>query len=93
MPTFHLEPKDGQTTDPRWQATSLREACWINAPSPHIARLRVEVATVRFLDHDTYKVELFSPWIDADLTDCSPGNAPGDLPDGIILTASGKRIS
>ena len=101
MPIFYLAPREGQSNDPRWAATSLREGCWVAARSGYAARLKVGMATLkeecwivaprRRMSRDQEK--RYSPWLNAHLTECRPDNPPIDVPEGIILTVSGKTIS
>jgi hypothetical protein len=101
MPIFYLEPREGQSNHPRWAATSLREGCWVAARSGYAARLKVGMATLkeecwvvaprRRMSRDQEK--RYSPWLNAHLTDCRLDNPPIDVPEGIIVTVSGKTIS
>jgi len=101
MPIFYLAPREGQSNDPRWAATSLREGCWVAARSGYAARLKVGMATLkeecwivaprRRMSRDQEK--RYSPWLNAPLTECRPANPPIDVPEGIIVTVSGKPIS
>lgn len=34
-----------------------------------------------------------TPWLNAHLTDCRPDNPPVEVPEGIIVTVTGKSIS
>jgi hypothetical protein len=92
MPIFCLQPVD-DTSDPRWEATSLKEGCWVRAETENEARAAVELATQRMVDHDPAKGILYSPWQDAKLTTCWPDSPSITVPEGIIVTVSGKTIS
>jgi hypothetical protein len=50
MPTFYLEPKNGDISDPSWEASYLKEGCWVEAKTEELARSHVEGATLRMLD-------------------------------------------
>jgi hypothetical protein len=106
MPIFYLEPREDQRNHPRWAATSLREGCWVAARSGYAARLKVGMATLkercwvvapngyedrRRMSRDQEK--RYSPWLNAHLTDCRPETPPIDVPEGVIVTVSGKTIS
>jgi hypothetical protein len=40
-----------------------------------------------------HQEKLYSPWLNAHLTDCRPDNPSIDVPEGTIVTVSGKTIS
>jgi hypothetical protein len=91
MPVFYLEPHDGDIRDPRWAMTTLKEGCWVSAPTTEIARLIVQQATIKLLDLQPHE-PLLSPWLNDRLTDCRPDSRALTVPDGIIVTVSGKTI-
>jgi hypothetical protein len=93
MPIFYLEPKDGVTSSLRWEATTLREGCWIVAESEADARAAVALFTIQFVEVRPGEKTLESPWPDPALTDCSPANPPIQVPEGIIVTVTGRTIS
>jgi hypothetical protein len=91
MQVYRLGPKSGNTSDRNWEATTLKDECWVFAESEADAREKVALATgmgARFQPGATIPQ---SPWMNRDLTDCVPDNAPGrQPPSGFILTASRK---
>ena len=94
MPIFYLTPVYGHTDTPRWAATSLREGCWVVAETEDAARRKVGASTLKMVDYKPGAAKLVSPWLDPSLTDCWPDDKPGlIIPDGIIVTVSGKTIS
>jgi hypothetical protein len=91
MPLFYLEPKDDDISDPRWATTTLKEGCWVAAPTEAVARLIVQQATIKLLDLQPDEL-LYSPWLDEQLTDCRPDSSALAIPHGSIVTVSGKTI-
>ncbi len=93
MPIFYLEPKNGDTSDQSWEATSLQEGCWTEAETELVARDRVAGATLQMMDvRPGQPLNVHSPWIQPRLTDCRPDKPPRDIPAGKILTKSGKVL-
>jgi hypothetical protein len=92
MPIFYLEPKNGDTSDPSWEASSLKEGCWTEAKTTEQARHKVEGASLKMVDMKPGKPVVYSPWIQTRLTDCGLGKPPRDIPAGKVLTKSGKIL-
>jgi len=92
MPIFYLEPKYEVTSDPRWSATNLREGCWIDASTEGDARQAVGVYTA-MRDVRLGEKMFVSPWYDPTLTDCRHDEPSTQVPEGIIVTLSGRTIS
>jgi hypothetical protein len=91
MPNFYLEPKAGHTHDPSWAVSCIKEGCWIEAETEELARLRVQGATL--LAQDMVSSErLFSPWTNAELTDCTLSEPPRQIPAEKVLSKSGKIL-
>ena len=93
MKTYYLEPVIEHRGDPRWEATELKESCWVLARSEEAARRKVELATIAMVDMAESKETLYSPWLDPELTDCAPGNAPVAMKEGIIVSEGGHTHS
>jgi hypothetical protein len=93
MPVFYLEPKNGDTTDPSWEASYLKEGCWTEAATEQLARRQVEGATLKVLSRKPHEpMNIFPPWTQPRLTDCRPDKPPRDIPVGKVLTKSGKIL-
>jgi hypothetical protein len=92
MPDFYLEPKGGDTSDPCWEASYLKEGCWIEAGTEELARCRVESATLKMRDMKSDRPIVFSPWIQPRFTDCKLDKPPRFVPAGKVLTESGKIL-
>ena len=93
MPVFYLEPKARDVSDPRWDATALREGCWVQAETEDHARQEVDQRTHTMIVRRPGWPLLFSPWRDPKLTDCRPDAPDLEVPEGIVITASGKTFS
>jgi hypothetical protein len=93
MPIFFLGPKDGATGHRRWAATSLNEGCWVEAISESEARIIVQQASVKMVDFVPGEPILVSPWLDPNLTDCALAKPPIQVPEGFIVTVTGRTIS
>ena len=92
MPIFYLEPLNGDTKDPSWEASYLQEGCWVDAKSEAHARLRVENATAKMRDVVPGRKIVFPPWQQEQLVSCQKSDAPREFPADKILTRSGKLI-
>ena len=84
-------PNDTKS-DPRWEASYVSEGCWVVAESEEVARLRLDGATKRLVDMKPGQKIVYSPWIDPTVTTCKEGKPLRDIPDGKVLTSSGKLI-
>ena len=92
MLIFYLEPKHDTKSDLRWEASCVSGGCWVVAESVEVARPRLDGATKRFVDMKPGQKIVYSPWIDPTVTTCKEGKPPRDIPDGKVLTSSGKLI-
>jgi len=92
MPVYYLEPKNGDTSDPSWEACYLREGCWVEAESEAQARLRIEGATLKMRDVIPGRKIVFPPWQQTGLVTCREDKPPRDIPAGKVLTKSGRLL-
>jgi hypothetical protein len=92
MPVFYLEPKDGDISDPSWQATYLDEGCWIDAETEASARARVEAATLRLVDRKLDQPKILPPWQNSLLVDCFVQSQPRKVPMGKIMLMNGETF-
>jgi hypothetical protein len=90
MQVYHLEPNNGDTSDPSWEASSLIEGCWIEADTEELARRQVEQAT--FQPPKLDKDDVLSPWTQEKLVVCRLDQTRKDVPSGQVLSESGKII-
>jgi len=91
MLTFKLEPIQEGLANSRWEATALKEGCWVLAADEANARQRVELATLVFVE--VAGEGLASPWRDAGLTTCGQDEPGIELREGIIVSLAGKMFS
>jgi hypothetical protein len=92
MTTYYLEPKNGDTTDPSWEASSLREGCWTEADSEKLARRQVEQATFKAILTKSGQNMVCSPWTQPGLVHCKIDLAQKGVPSSQVLSKSGKII-
>jgi hypothetical protein len=93
MLVYYLEPKGGDTRNPRWEATFLKEGCWVIAASEALARAKVQLATIKLAPFRPEQKMLYSPWSEPTLVDCWVDTRPDvDIPQGVIVTLGGKTI-
>jgi hypothetical protein len=85
MSTYYLEPRNGDTSDPSWEASSLKEGCWTEADSEELARRQVEQATF-----NTNLVH--SPWTQRKLVICRLDQSQKNVPSSQVLSKTGKII-
>lgn len=94
MQVYRLEPKNGDTSDRDWDATSLKEACWVSAETENEAREKVTLATIIATKIEPGTHMRTSPWMTGLLTTCMVDNAPSNKPpDGYVRMATGRTIS
>jgi hypothetical protein len=92
MPTFYLEPKGGNTSDPSWEASSIKQGCWVQAESENHARQLVENATLAMVTvKPGHPAKVRSPWAQPNLTSCGEA-LHRDIPSGKVLTKGGKIV-
>ena len=92
MPTYYLEPKNGDTSDPSWEASSLKEGCWTEADSEELARRQVEQATYKAILPKTGSNTVGSPWTRPGLVQCKIDEDQKSVPSSQLLSKSGKII-
>jgi hypothetical protein len=92
MPVYYLEPKDGDTSNESWRASSLREGCWTEANTEHLARRQVEQSTFEAIESEDGDSFVPSPWPQRSLVLCRIEEGPQNVPSNKILSRSGKII-
>ena len=71
MPIYYLEPKEGDTSDERWEASSLKEGRWTVADTEDLARRQVGQATFEAVSPNLDGSLVYSPWMQKRLVDCN----------------------
>ncbi len=92
MPTYYLEPRNGHTGDPSWEASSLKEGCWTEADSEEWARRKVEQATFEAILPELAGNTVRSPWTQPELVQCRLDESQKGVPSNQVLSESGKII-
>jgi hypothetical protein len=92
MPTYYLEPRNGDISDPSWEASSLTEGCWTAAGTAELARRQVEQATFKPISLRLGREVVRSPWTQDKLVSCNIDQAQKNVPSNQILSKSGKLI-
>jgi hypothetical protein len=93
MPVYYLEPKDDDTSDPRWETTILKDGCWVVAATENLARAIVQMATIKLVPIRPGQKILYSPWSEPTLADCWVDSRPEvNIPEGVIITLGGDKI-
>jgi hypothetical protein len=64
----------------------------VQAQSEGHARGLVQTATQQLMDHKPGKPILYPPWIDGSLVTCRIDVDGKEVPEGVILTVSGRTI-
>ena len=86
MPIYHLSPIEAHVNDPNWEASFLREACWIRADTPHSARHRVKMETAISV---AFRSDRPTP---SRLVRCEEAAPSFEVPDGQIMRADGTAF-
>lgn len=92
MPVYKLAPIESRRSDPKWAASTLQEAVWVEARDDMDARHMVESATLKMVDFKPGKPMLFSPWVDDVVTSCWSDSGAKPPPTGSLLNAAGKTV-
>lgn len=92
MPAFRLVPKEPTISLMDWNATSHRAACWVQAESEDVARFSVALLTMRIPERLNGTLAPASPWQDADLSECVPGDPPFAIEGFAVFTDDGTML-
>jgi hypothetical protein len=91
MTVYRLDPIPTSLTDPRWEASSVRECVWVRASTPDEARKKVARATLSVTPVRPGKPLLLSPWYDDTLAIYVMDTRSG-VPEDTVITADGRPI-
>jgi hypothetical protein len=92
MAIFVLGPRNGDTSNRRWEASSLKERCWTAAETELVARRQVDVATFEPVDAAEPR-NASSPWTDPQMTYCDVDPNPPAVPVNSVLSEKGAVIA
>lgn len=88
---YRLEPVTAMRNRDEWEASTVKETCFVWAASAHEARAMVEVETRTRQSEAKAKLPFFSPWSSSSFTTCevAPESEGGQYPAGMVFTQSG----
>jgi hypothetical protein len=89
---YRLEPVAAMSRRDEWEASTLRETCFVWAASAQEARAMAEVETRLPQSQANTKLPFFSPWSSSAFTSCeetSPAGGAERYPAGMVFTQSG----
>lgn len=72
MPVFRLAPIDIRARDEKWEASTIKEAVWVEAIDELAARHLIERATFKMIEVKAEQRMIYSPWVDDVVTICWP---------------------
>src|SRR5688500_1783725 len=93
--TLHLylpEPVEAMRERDEWEASTVKESCFVWASSAQEARAMVEVETRTRQSQAQTKLPFFSPWSSSSFTSCEEITAEenaSQYPAGMVFTRSG----
>jgi hypothetical protein len=89
---YRLDPVPAMRERDEWEASTVRETCFVWAASTQEARAMTEVETRTPQSGATTELPFFSPWSSSAFTSCaetSGDDAAGRYPAGMVFTQSG----
>ena len=89
---YRLEPVAAIRERDEWEASTLKESCFVWATSVQEARAMAEVETRIPQSEAKTKLPFFSPWSSSAFTSCEETSPEGDAeryPAGMVFTPSG----
>ena len=89
---YRLEPVAAMLERDEWEASTVKETCFVWAASAQEARAMVEVETRTRQSETNTKLPFFSPWSSSSFTTCEEVTPDQDLrryPAGLVLTQDG----
>jgi hypothetical protein len=89
---FRLEPVAQLRDRDEWEASTVRETCFVWATNAQEARAMVEVETRTRQSESQTKLPFFSPWSSSSFTSCEEVTASSEAsryPAGLVFTQSG----
>jgi hypothetical protein len=89
---YRLEPVAGLSGRDEWEASTVKETCFVWATSAQEARAMVEVETRTRQSESQTKLPFFSPWSSSSFTSCeemTPTSEASGYPAGLVFTENG----
>jgi hypothetical protein len=89
---YRLEPLATMHDRDEWEASTIKETCFVWAASVQEARAMVEVETRTRQSEAQTKLPFFSPWSSSSFTSCeevTPEDAAKQYTAGMVFTANG----
>ena len=89
---YRLEPVAAMRERDEWEASTLKETCFVWAKSAQEARAVVEVETRTHQSETKTKLPFFSPWSSSSFTSCEEATPDGEAERylaGMVFTRSG----
>ena len=89
---YCLEPVSAMRERDEWEASTLKETCFVWAADAQEARAMVEVETRARQSEAKTKLPFFSPWSSSTFTSCEEATPMSDAeryPAGMVFTRSG----
>jgi hypothetical protein len=89
---YRLEPVAAMRDRDEWEASTIKEACFVWAANTQEARAMVEVETRTRQSEAKAKLPFFSPWSSSSFTTCeevAPESERVQYPAGMVFTRSG----
>jgi hypothetical protein len=89
---YRLEPIEAMRDRDEWQASTVKETCFVWAASAQEARTMAEVETRTRQSQTATKLPFFSPWSSSSFTTCeeeAPEAEVAQYPPGVVFTHRG----
>jgi hypothetical protein len=89
---YRLDPVTEMRDRDEWDASTVKETCFVWATSAQEARAMVEVETRTRQSETRTKLPFFSPWSSSSLTSCeemAASSTASQYPAGLVFTESG----
>ena len=89
---YRLVPIAAMGERDEWEASTVKDTCFVWAMSTQEARAMVEVETRTRQSEATTKLPFFSPWSSSSFTTCEavrPTDEAARYPAGLVFTAEG----
>lgn len=89
---YRLAPVEAKRELDAWEASTIKEPCYVWAKDAHEARAMTEVETRTRQSEAKTRLPFFSPWSSSSFAICeevAPHSEAGRYPAGLVFTARG----